>query len=278
MFIHSIAGTAGCSPNGSCQLAAYSQPVISLIVGPEDKASESGPLRATLPMEVVTVSMQVTPVTSSLMMWLVLTIDILGAATTPKGMVPRGSSRATSTSSGICRHAVTPAKLCGRVGSCMRANACTGEEGLGGVGVFGWETGGCMGIIWESWLDPTFGFEVLDGWGISPAATTGQDGCRTFSHPKNFWALLSRAGSGTQGTLGRSAERVFRLSSSSFLGRATPWKTSSLVKERYHFTSSLSSITLSANNLGLPPADALFSSTQYWRALAYATTFSQGIS
>ena len=117
------------------------------------------------------------------------------------------------------------------------------------------------------------------GWGISPVATTGRDGCSTFSHPKNFGALSSGAGFGTWCALGTSvAERVFGLSSSSFLGRATPQKTSSLVKERYHFTSSLSSNTLSTNNHGSSPAGGLFCSAQCWRALAYATTFSLGIS
>ena len=73
-------------------------------------------------------------------------------------------------------------------------------------------------------------------------------------------------------------QRVCRLSSSSFSGRATLQKTSSSVKERYHFTSSLSSNMLFANNHGSPPAGRLFCSTQCWRALAYATTFSLGIS
>ena len=128
-------------------------------------------------------------------------------------------------------------------------------------------------------LDPTFGLEALDGWGISLVATTGWDGCSTFSHPINFGALSSGAGSSAWCNLGMSvAERVFGLSSSSFLGRATPQKTSSSVKERYHFTSSLSSNTLSTNNHGPPPAGRLFSSAQCWRALAYATTFSLGIS
>ena len=57
MFVCSLVGMAGCLPNGSCQLAVYSQPVTSSIVGPKDEASESGLLRATLPVEVVTVSM-----------------------------------------------------------------------------------------------------------------------------------------------------------------------------------------------------------------------------
>ena len=74
------------------------------------------------------------------------------------------------------------------------------------------------------------------------------------------------------------AQGVCRLSSSSFLGRATPQKTSSSVKERYHFTSSLSSKMLLTNKHGSPPAGRLFCSAQCWRALAYATTFSLGIS
>ena len=80
-------------------------------------------------------------------MWLILMVEIPGVVTSPMGMVPRGTSRGTSTSSGVCRHAVTPAKPHSRVGGRMSANACTSEEGLGGVGVFGGETGGFMGII-----------------------------------------------------------------------------------------------------------------------------------
>ena len=131
----------------------------------------------------------VTPVTLSLTMRLVLTLEIPGVTTSPMGMVPMGTSRSTSTSSGICKQAVTPEKPCSRVGGHMSTNACAGKEGLGGVGVLGGEAGGFMGIIRESWLDPTFGLEALVGWGISPAATTGRDGCSTFSHPKNFSLL-----------------------------------------------------------------------------------------
>ena len=136
-----------------------------------------------------------------------------------------------------------------------------------------------MGIIWESWFNPTFNLGVLVGQGISPVATTGQDRCNTFSHPTNFWPLPSGASSGTQCASGKLvAPGVCRLSSSSSLGRATPQKTSSLVKERYHYTSSLSSKTLLANKCGSPLAGRLFCSAQCWRALTYATTFSLGIS
>ena len=50
------------------------------------------------------------------------------------------------------------------------------------------------------------------------------------------------------------------------------------MKERYHLTSSLSSKTLLTNGWGSPLAGGLFCYAQYWRALAYATTFSLGIS
>ena len=92
-------------------------------------------------------SMYVTPVASSLIMWLMLMVEILGVATSPMGMVPRGALRATSSSSGVCGQAITPAKPHGGVGGCTSANACTGEEGLGGVGVFSGEAGGFIGTI-----------------------------------------------------------------------------------------------------------------------------------
>ena len=78
------------------------------------------------------------------------------------------------------------------------------------------------------------------------------------------------------GTLGMvvAAEALGFSSSSSLSGRATPQKTSSLVNDRYHFTSSLSSCMLFTNKHGLPQAGGLFCSTQYWKALVYATTFS----
>ena len=63
-----------------------------------------------------------------------------------------------------------------------------------------------------------------------------------------------------------------------FFGEGHPQKTSLLVKERYHFTSSLSSRTLFTNKWDSPLAGRLFCSAQSWRALAYATTFSLGTS
>ena len=134
-----------------------------------------------------------------------------------------------------------------------------------------------MDIIRGICLTSTIGLGVLVGQGISPVATTGWDGCSTFSHPTNFGALLSGTGSGMQGASGKSVgPGVCGLSSS--LGRGTPLKISSSVKERYHLTSSLSSRMLLASMWGSPLVSSLFCSAQYWKALAYATTFSLGTS
>ena len=93
--------------------------------------------------------------------------------------------------------------------------------------------------------------EVLVGWGVSPVATTGWYGCNTLSQPKNFGVLSFGASSSKRGALGVSTrEGVIGLFSSSFLGMATPQKTSSSVRDKYHFTSSLSSSTLFANEWG----------------------------
>ena len=184
-----------------------------------------------------------------------LILDIPGVANSPMGMEPTGASRSTSTSSRVCRQAATPEKPCGRVDGQINAKACIDGEGWGGVGVLGEEIGGFIGTIRESWCDFTFSLSVWVGGWISLAATMGHDGCSTFCHPSNFGALFSRGDSSTQGTLATvaTAEALGFSPSSSFSGRATPWKTSSSVNDRYHFTSSLSSCTVFANRCGSPP-------------------------
>ena len=86
-------------------------------------------------MEVVTISIYVTPIPSSLIIWLMLMVEILGVATTPMERVSWATSEAISNGSCVHRQAVTPAKPCGGVIGQMTANAHTGEEGLDGVGV-----------------------------------------------------------------------------------------------------------------------------------------------
>ena len=180
-------------------------------------------------------------------------------------------------SSGVIKQAITLAKPCGGVGGLTNANAFAGGEGSGGEGTFSRRIGDLTGVIHESRWDLPLSLEIWVGWGISLVVTTGQDGCSIQSHPTNVAVLSLGCGSGTGGVFETSVgEGVVELFSSSASGMATPWKTISLVKVRYHFTSSLSSNTLFANKWGSPPVGGLFCSTQYWRALAYATTFSLG--
>ena len=84
----------------------------------------------------------------------------------------------------------------------------------------------------------------MDGWGISPAANTGWDGCSTFSHPAYFGAFFSGIGFGTGCVSGTSVAPGISVvvmmvvvvgamrQLSSFLGRSTPLKTSSSVKDK----------------------------------------------
>ena len=118
-----------CLLNGDFQLAAYWQSVTSSTVGPMGKASGSGPLMATLPMEVLIVSTYVMPVISSFTMQLELTLEMPGVTTSWMGMVPTGNSRSTSMNSGVCKQAVTLEKPHTGVCSHMSANACVGREG-----------------------------------------------------------------------------------------------------------------------------------------------------
>ena len=134
-------------------------------------------------------SIYVTPVALSLMMWLILMVEIPGVTTTPMAMVPRGTSEATSNSSGVHRQAVTPAKLHGRVVGCMTANACTGEECLGG-----WESS--MEKL-EALLVQSRGAELAHSWpqglgwlGDLPSSHDWLGWMQNFFPPQKLWASL----------------------------------------------------------------------------------------
>ena len=136
----------------------------------------------------------------------------------------------------------------GGVGGLTNANAFAGGEGSGGEGTFGRWIGDLTGVIHESRQDIPLGLKIWVGWGTSPVVTTGWDGCSIRSHPMNFVVLSLGCGSSTGGVFEMLVgEGVFELFSSSASWMATPWKTSSSVKVRYHFTSSLNSNTLLAN-------------------------------
>ena len=159
-------------------------------------------------MEVVTISIYMTPIASSLIMQLMLMVEIPGVTTTPIDRVSWGTSEASSNGSCVHRQAVTPAKLHGGGVGQTTAKARTGEEGLYGVRVSGRGAGGFDGLPWGNQIGPPLGIRALNGWGISPVVTTGCEGCRIFSHPKNFGSLLSVARSGAQGVLWTSAGMV----------------------------------------------------------------------
>ena len=74
-------------------------------------------------------SIYVTPVSSSFMIWLALMLAIPGATTSSMGKIPTGSSRSTSTSLGAHKQVVTPVKPRGGVSSHVRAKACIDGEG-----------------------------------------------------------------------------------------------------------------------------------------------------
>ena len=118
-------------------------------------------------------------------------------------------------------------------------------------------------LVWSGGaeLASAFGLEALDGLGISPEATSGQDGWRTFSHPKNLGLLPSLAGPGVCQHLGDTGRQgLWTVCPPSFSGRVTPQNISLSEKDRYHFTSSLNSFMPLARRHGPPPAGRLFSS------------------
>ena len=119
-------------------------------------------------------------------------------------IVPTGISRPTSMTSGVVRQAITLAKPQGGVGGCLNANALAGGGDAIGNRAFDKQSGGLIGIVRASCLALPLNFGIVDGWGISPAANTGRDGCSTFSHLAYFGAFFSGIGFSTGCTSGTS--------------------------------------------------------------------------
>ena len=154
----------------------------------------------------------------------------------------------------------------------MTSNSCAGKGVSGGVVVISQLQNLCP--------------RLPDEWGICPAATTGQDGCNTFSQLENLGNFPSTAGSPAAFvvacTSGALAGMVATLWGLAFLaGLAdissrgiTPSKPPHLRRRGSNLISSHSSFTLSANRHGFPPVGGSVFSTQYWRAQVYATIFS----
>ena len=190
----------------------------------------------TLPKEVVMVSMYTSPVMLSLITWLELTLIMPGVNTSPMDTMPTGISWLISMTSGILRQAVTLAKPQGRVGSCLNTNNSAGGGDAGGNEAFDRQSGQFIGIVCMSCQDIPFNFGLTAGWAISPAANTSQDGHSTLSHPAYFGASLSRVGFNIGCTSGAAvvatSVEVATMGQLLSLGRSTPLKTSSSVKDR----------------------------------------------
>ena len=94
--------------NGSYPVVLHRRSMTSSIMGPWEEVSCSGPLRATILMDVVTVSMCMTPVISSFTMQLVHMVANLGMVTTSTASGLEDILGALSGDSSFFRQAITP--------------------------------------------------------------------------------------------------------------------------------------------------------------------------
>ena len=69
----------------------------------------------------------------------------------------------------------------GGVGGLTKANALDGGENVGGNGVLDRQVGKATGVFRDSTQDLPLGLGAGVGGGVSPAANTGHEGCRTIS-------------------------------------------------------------------------------------------------
>ena len=160
---------------------------------------------------------------------------MLGFDTIPIDIAPTGVSQSTSTSSRVPKQATTLAKPRGGVGGLTNASVLAGRGDFGGDGAFLDLEGGPMEVVQVSWRALLFAHGAAVGWEISPVATTGWEGCTTVSHLAYFGATFGMNGtSGVAVVPGASAVAVAGAEGlpPSSLGRSTPWKTSSSMKER----------------------------------------------
>ena len=134
------------------------------------------------PMDIVTVSKYTRPFLSSLTTQLEQTFNMPGSDMTPMVTTLVGVSWSTSTSSGVLKQVVTPAKPCGSVGGLTSANALAGGGDLGGDEALGVFVGGLKGMVLMGHRTLHFTCGTAVGGRTSPVAITGWDGCKTVSH------------------------------------------------------------------------------------------------
>ena len=235
-------------------MVSYSQSVISSITGLMEEAFGVGSLRMILPKEVVIVSTYVTPVMLSFMTQLELTLDIPGAS--PMDMAP------TDTSS-VFKQAITHSKLHGRVEGFTGATAFVDGEGLDGEGTLGRQMGDFTGFTWNMGRIFLSVSKSRLAEGSPQQQLLAKMDVIPYPIQQTSW-FIPWVVVPVQGvSLGCWGEGVVKPFSSYASGMDTPQKTSSSVKFRYHFTSSLSSNMPFTNKQGSPPVGGSFCSTQY---------------
>ena len=216
-------------PNSGFSEGSYGWSVMSSIVGP---SVDSVLPRTILPMEVIMVSRYTNPRVLSFTTRLELMLERLWLDTIPMDIVPTGISRSTSTSSGVLKQATTLAKPWGGVGGLTKASVLAVGRDFGGDGALGdWMVGWWK---WSGWVEGLFSLLVVQ-------QLAGRFPCSyhwlgqvyycvppgiIWSHLWYGWHLCG--GTRASVVVVAGAEGLFPSS----LGRSTPQKTSSSVKER----------------------------------------------
>ena len=111
------------------------------------------------------------------------------------------------------------------MGGLTNANALAGGGDLGGDEALGVSGGGLNGMVLVVQRTLLFARSTVVGWGTSPAAITGQEGCNIVFNLVYSGVALQV---GRVSTAAVGAEGLFSSSS----GRSTPQKSSSSIKER----------------------------------------------
>ena len=88
-----------------------------------------------------------------------------------------------SLNSGALRQDVTPVNPLGGVDGFVKASAHGGGEDICGSGALDRQDGRATGVVWEGTRGLLLGLGTGVGGGVSPAAHTGQEECRTISQP-----------------------------------------------------------------------------------------------
>ena len=175
-------------------------------------------LRATHPMEVVTISIYVIPEASSCTMWLAHTIATAGSTTASGCVASRGALKAVAGDRSLCRQAITSLKPRGRVTTCIGSGdlgevescsvclTCKHSSSL-------WHQALLASELWWWCLC----LDLLKAREACPVAVTNQEGCSTFSQTGNWFrgtSIFACSSCCTQGVVSSSRGPLMEAASS----------------------------------------------------------------